>query len=71
MGRSLNIKFGKRLRLLRKVKAKSLAQVAGLAAMDVKFLADLEHGRKEACLGTLKKVSRGLRVTISELMEGL
>ena len=68
---TLLLKFGDRLRHFRTGKKWSLAHLAGVSNLDIKFIHRLELGQKEPCLGTLKRLSVALGISIGELTDGL
>lgn len=64
----LRRKFGKRLRKLRIEKVWTQVMLADYAVIGVKHIADLERGRKEACLGTLQALADAFDMSLSELL---
>ena len=67
----LNVRFGKRLGELRKVKRWTFAHLAEHSGLDDSFLQSLEYGVKEPCLNTLDILAKSFGLTISELMRGI
>ena len=63
--------LGKRIRELRKRKGWRQIDLAEHAKLNENFISDLELGRKEVCLRSLKKIASGLGVPLKELMDGL
>lgn len=60
--------FGANLRRLRLLSNLSIQALAEKATLSVPFLSDLERGRKEPSLATLRKLSVGLALPLSELV---
>jgi DNA-binding Xre family transcriptional regulator len=52
---------------LRGLSARELADKTGISAA---FLSELENGKKEGGVSTLKKIAQALRVTIDDLVDG-
>lgn len=65
------IRFGKRVRELRKERGWRQLDLAEQAGISENYVSDLELGRKEVCLRTLDALSRALATTIPELMKGV
>ena len=57
-----------RLRTLRLARGLSQAQVAAKAGLSREYLARLETARQDPTLGTLEKLAKALRVTVTELV---
>jgi transcriptional regulator with XRE-family HTH domain len=67
----LNVRFGKRLGLLRRERKWSLTYLEQHSGLDDAFLFDLEHGTKEPCLNTLDILAKSFELTMSELLKGV
>jgi transcriptional regulator with XRE-family HTH domain len=64
-------RFGKRLRQLRIARGLSQVEMAHQFGIDRGHISEMESGKKNVCLPMLEVLSRGFRVTISELMKGV
>jgi transcriptional regulator with XRE-family HTH domain len=62
------VRFGKRLRHLRKQKQWTQVYMAEYVGMDRSFISDLENGRKEICIRNLELVATAFGMTVSKLM---
>jgi transcriptional regulator with XRE-family HTH domain len=67
----LNVRFGKRLGVLRRERKWSLTYLEQHSGLDDAFLFDLEHGTKEPCLNTLDILAKSFELTMSELLKGV
>jgi transcriptional regulator with XRE-family HTH domain len=65
------IRFGKRLRRLRKQRAWTQAYMAEYVGMDRSFISDLENGKKEISLRNLQLLATTFGMTVSKLLSGL
>ncbi|MFD0939004.1 helix-turn-helix domain-containing protein [Methylobacterium trifolii] len=63
--------IGERVAKLRKRKGLTQAKLAEAIEMHRSDLSDLERGEHDPRLGTLRKIARGLGITLSKLVEGL
>ncbi|MBR0295487.1 MAG: helix-turn-helix transcriptional regulator [Bacilli bacterium] len=70
-GLSIEEQLGKRIRYLRKLKKKSIEDLALDSNINKNYLGDLENGRRNPTLKMLEKIANGLGITISELTKGL
>jgi len=70
-GLSIEEQLGKRIRYLRKLKKKSIEDLALDSNINKNYLGDLENGRRNPTLKMLEKIANGLEITISELTKGL
>jgi transcriptional regulator with XRE-family HTH domain len=64
-------RFGARLRILRTKRGWSQVEMADLLAMNRGFLSELETGKRDPSLTTLKMLADGLSITLAKLLEGL
>lgn len=69
--RKLMRAFGKRVAEVRKSQGVTQQQLAELTGMSVVAIAYIETGKRWARLGTLNKISKSLKVKISDLFAGL
>lgn len=68
----INDKFAKKLRKFREKKGLTQAELAERAGIDYKYLQKLESKAPSSpTLLTLEKLAEGLRVKITDLVEGL
>jgi transcriptional regulator with XRE-family HTH domain len=65
------VRFGRRLRALRKQREWTQVYMAEHVGMDRSFISDLENGRKEICLRNLELLARTFGMTVSKLMSRL
>lgn len=63
--------FGRRVAEVRKSKGITQQQLAQDIGMSVVAIAYIETGKRWARLGTLNKISKSLKVKISELFDGI
>jgi transcriptional regulator with XRE-family HTH domain len=63
----LKIKFGKKLRRIRRMRDLSQEQLAEKASMSADFISTLERGLSNASFETLQKLAEVLEVEVSEL----
>lgn len=61
--------LGKKIKQLRKSKNLSLRELAKLAHISHSFIADIEAGRSNPSLNTLKSLAKALNVSLSKLLE--
>ncbi|MDY0214499.1 MAG: helix-turn-helix transcriptional regulator [Bacilli bacterium] len=67
----INIKFGIRLRQLRKAKGWSLLELSVRANINHNYLSDLENGRRNPTLMILQRLSSAFDITVSSLLLGI
>lgn len=63
--------FGLRMKNLRKKKELSQEELAELSGLHRTYISSLERGQRNPTLTTLSLISKGLNVTIDELLKGL
>ncbi len=68
MSNDICIRFGKRLRQLRKSRGWTQVYMAEHVGIDRSFISDLENGKKEICLRNLEVLAIAFDMTISQLM---
>jgi transcriptional regulator with XRE-family HTH domain len=62
------IRFGQRLRRLRREKGWTQVYMAEHIGMDRSFISDLENGKKEICIRNLELIAKTFDLTVSQLM---
>lgn len=68
---NITVRFGRRLRSLRKAKGWTQVQMADALGIDRSYICDMERGKKNICLPTLEVVALGFGQTISQILKGL
>ena len=63
--------LGKRVRHLRRQRNWTQLGMAQHFGIDRAFLSDVERGRKSVSLRTLEVIALGMKLSISDLLEGL
>jgi len=71
MANDLNRKFGEKIRRLRKKRDWKLVDLSVAAGLGRVFLSNLENGKHEPKLGTIKKLANAFGLTASQLLKGL
>lgn len=71
MSSDICVRFGKRLRALRKQQEWTQVYMAEHVGMDRSFISDLENGKKEVCIRNLELLATTFGMTISKLMSHL
>ena len=71
MSSDICVRFGKRLRRLRKQQNWTQVYMAEHVGMDRSFISDLENGRKEICIRNLELLAAAFDMTISKLLSRL
>jgi transcriptional regulator with XRE-family HTH domain len=61
---NITIRFGKRLRKLRKEKGWTKVQMADAFGIDRSYISDMENGKKNVCLPTMEAIAMGFAVTV-------
>lgn len=64
-------RFGHNVRALREKRELSQEQLAEIADLDRTYVDGLERGERNATLGTILRVTKALKTTVSELCEGI
>ncbi|MGB9432529.1 MAG: helix-turn-helix transcriptional regulator [Candidatus Acidiferrum sp.] len=67
----MSVRFGKRLRRLRKQREWTQVYMAEYVGMDRSFISDLENGKKEICLRNLELLATTFDMTVAKLLSGL
>lgn len=71
MSSDICVRFGKRLRALRKQREWTQVYMAEYVGIDRSFISDLENGRKEICIRNLELLATAFGMTVSKLMARL
>ena len=68
MKNEINIKFGKRVIELRKIKGITQEELAYRCDIQRSYMGVIERGEKSVTLNTIEKIAAGLEISIIELM---
>jgi transcriptional regulator with XRE-family HTH domain len=68
---SIALRFGKRLRELRKKRGWTQVRLAEEMGIDRSYISDMERGKKNVCLPTMEILAQGFEITLAQLMNGL
>jgi transcriptional regulator with XRE-family HTH domain len=68
---SIEMRFGDRLRALRKAKGLSQEAFADLCALDRTYISGIERGKRNVSLRNIDLLAKTLGTTISDLTSGL
>lgn len=68
MSNDICVRFGNRLRKLRKNRGWTQTYLSVHAGIDRSFISDLENGKKEICLRNLEVIAAAFDITVSQLM---
>jgi len=71
MANDIKRQFGERVRKLRKKRDWKLVELSVETGLGRVFLSNLENGKHEPKLGTIKKLANGFGLTISQLTRGM
>ena len=73
MGESADIlvRFGERVRQLRKERGFSQERFAAECGLDRTYIGGIERGERNVALRNIHRIAEALRIPISELMNGL
>lgn len=71
MANNLKRQFGERVRKLRKQRGWMLVELSVEAGLGRVFLSNLENGKHEPKLGTIKKLAKAFGLTASQLLRGI
>ena len=61
------VAVGERLRAIRKLRRRTLKEIAGAAGISESFLSQLERGRANATIATLQRLATALGIEVSDL----
>lgn len=65
------IRFGENIRQCREQRAWTQEQLAEKADLDQTFISGIERGARNPTIITINKLARALKITVSELTEGI
>jgi transcriptional regulator with XRE-family HTH domain len=65
------LRFGGRLRKLRKVRGLSQEALAGLCDLDRTYIGGIERGERNVSLRNIEVIAKALGLSVSELTRGL
>ncbi len=68
---NITVRFGKRLRKLRKEKGWTQVQMADALGIDRSYICDMETGKKNVCLPTMEVFAIGFGISLSKLVSRL
>jgi ribosome-binding protein aMBF1 (putative translation factor) len=69
--RDIGVRFGERLREMRKARNMTQLRMSVDFGIDRSFISDVECGKKSISLGLLEVIALGLEVKLSDLLSGL
>lgn len=67
MSPDIRVRFGVRLRALRKKRGWSLAEMAHRLGVDRSYLNEIELGKRNVCLLNLQVIANGLDLSMAQL----
>ncbi len=68
---NITVRFGLRLRKLRKEKGWTQVQMADALGVDRSYISDMERGKKNVCLPTMEVIALGFEISLSKLLSRL
>jgi transcriptional regulator with XRE-family HTH domain len=68
---NITVRFGKRLRELRKKRGWTQVEMADLLGIDRSYISDMERGKLNVCLPTLEVLADGFKLTMAKILEEL
>jgi transcriptional regulator with XRE-family HTH domain len=68
---NIKIRFGRRIRELRTEKAFSQEKFAELTDLDRTYITSIENGKRNISITVIDKLSKGLEISMSELLHEL
>jgi transcriptional regulator with XRE-family HTH domain len=68
---NITVRFGLRLRKLRKEKGWTQVQMADALGIDRSYISDMEGGKKNVCLPTLEVLAQGFGISMARLISRL
>jgi len=71
MANDIKREFGARVRKLRKQRGWMLVELSVETGLGRVFLSNLENGKHEPKLGTIKKLAKAFGLTVSQLLRGI
>ncbi len=71
MAEDIRVRFGRRLRKLRKRQGWTQVQLAERLGLDRSYLADVERGKRNISIVNLEIIARGFGRSLSQLLAGI
>ncbi len=71
MAKDICVALGERIRQLRKERGWRQIDLAEETGIHENYVSELEQGRKEACLRTLKTIARAFDMKIADLLKSI
>jgi transcriptional regulator with XRE-family HTH domain len=68
---SIAVRFGLRLRELRKGRGWTQVRAAEEFGIDRSYISDMERGKKNVCLPTMEVLAQGFEISLAQLVKGL
>ena len=68
---SIGVRFGSRLRELRKQRGWTQVRAAEELGIDRSYISDMERGKKNVCLPTMEVLAQGFEISLAQLVRGL
>ncbi len=65
---NITVRFGQRLRTLRKQKGWTQVQMADALGIDRSYISDMERGKKNVCLPTMEVIALGFEISLAKLL---
>jgi transcriptional regulator with XRE-family HTH domain len=65
---NITVRFGLRLRKLRKQKGWTQVQMADALGIDRSFISDVERGKKNVSLPTIEVIAMGFEISLAKLL---
>jgi transcriptional regulator with XRE-family HTH domain len=63
----VRVRFGQKLRTLRKKRGWTQAELADILGLDRSYLAEIEEGKRNVCLLNLTVIAQGFGLSLSQL----
>ena len=67
MSADIRVRFGKRLRYLRKQRGWTQAEMADVLGLDRSYVGEIEQGKRNPCLLNLGIIADGLEISLPQL----
>ena len=67
----IRIRFGLRLRTLRRKHGWTQVEMAEMLGVDRSYLSEIETGKKDPSLRVLKTIADGFKLTLSQFLSGM
>ncbi len=71
LGNDIKVRFGQRLRELRRARGLSQEELAFRAGLHRTYVSSAERGQRNVALVNLEKLSRALEIDIADLFRGM